>query len=178
MEEVWRVLPEWPAYAVSNHGRVKRLVSRTSAKAGAILRQCERGGHRPGTGYLAVDLSNGPIRKTVSVHILVANAFIGERPLGMVPNHKDGDRNNNCADNLEWATQSRNVKHAYDIGLSDAKGECNGQAKLTSDQVRKIRRLSTGRRGEIAAFAVRFNISPRQVSDIIKGKAWPHLLAA
>lgn len=176
MIEEWRVIAGFPDYAISNMGRVKRLTSRTCAKAGAILKQCWRGGRSK--GYLAVDLCFEGGKRTVSVHVLVADAFLGPRPAGHVPNHRDGDRGNNRLSNLEWTTQSQNVAHAYSLGLADAKGERNGQAKLTASDVVEIRRLACGRRGEYAALARRFNVSPRQVADIVKGLAWPHLLAA
>lgn len=176
--ERWRVVEDFPSYAVSSLGRVKRLTSRTCAKAGSMLKQSWRGGRGGSRGYLAVDLCADGRKSSQSVHLLVAAAFLGERPGGMVPNHSDGDRGNNSAANLEWVTQSRNVAHAYELGLADAKGEANGQAKLTSADVVAIRSLATGRRGEYTAIARSFNISSRQAADIIKGKAWPHLLAA
>lgn len=177
--EEWRVIADWPDYAISNLGRVKRLTTRTCAKAGTILKQCWRGGRGSEPGYLAVDLSRPGVKKrTVSVHVLVADAFLPPRPEGHVPNHLDGVRVNNRSDNLEWVTRARNVQHAYDIGLSDAKGQRNGQAKLREADVIEIRRMATGRRGECVTIADRFGISARQVSDIIKGKAWAHLSGA
>lgn len=175
MTEEWRAIADFPDYAISNLGQVKRLTSRTCAKAGTILRQCWRGGRGTHKGYLAVDLCRDGRKSTQSVHVLVTEAFHGRRPEGMVPNHRDGDTANNRSSNLEWATQSRNVQHAYDLGLADAKGERNGQAKLTEQEVIAIRQLSTGRRGEIAAIARQFNISQRQTADIIQRKAWPHV---
>jgi hypothetical protein len=175
MTEEWRVIADFPNYAVSNLGRVKRLTSRTCAKAGAILKQAWRGGRGVHKGYLAVDLCADGRKVTHSVHVLVTEAFHGKRPEGLVPNHRDGDAANNSASNLEWATQSRNVQHAYDIGLSDAKGERNGQAKLTEPDIVAIRRLSTGRRGEFTAIGKKFGISPNHAADIIRRKAWPHV---
>lgn len=176
MIEEWRVIADFPDYAVSDMGRIKRLTSRTCAKAGTILKQCWRGGRNK--GYLAVDLCFDGGKRTVSVHVLVADAFLDPRPADHIPNHRDGDRGNNCLSNLEWATQSQNVKHAYAIGLADAKGERNGHAKLTATDVLEIRRLACGRPGECANLGRRFHVSRRQVADIIKGVAWPHLLAA
>lgn len=179
MTERWKEIAGWPDYAVSDLGRVKRLTTRTCAKAGAILKAAWRGGRGREKGYLAVDLSAPGVRKrTFSVHVLVAEAFLGERPARHVPNHKDGDRANNAASNLEWATQSSNVKHAYESGLADARGERNGQAVLTEAEVYEIRRTYTGRRGEQAAMARRYGVSDATIRDVVKGKTWPHLIAA
>lgn len=178
MTETWKTIEGYPDYAISDMGQVKRLTSRTCAKAGSILKQAWSGGRKADKRYLIVDLCRlGEGKRTCSVHVLVAEAFLGARPEGMVPNHMDGDRSNNAASNLEWVTQSRNVKHAYELGLADAKGEANGQAKLTTEQVTSIRRESTGRWGEYTALARAYDVSPRQIADIIKGKAWPHVTA-
>lgn len=52
-----------------------------------------------------------------AVHRLVAEAFC-HRPPGMdIVNHKDGNSQNNAAENLEWTTQQKNSAHAHAIGL-------------------------------------------------------------
>ena len=56
-------------------------------------------------------------RKNVSVHRLVAEAFIPNIDNLPHVNHKDGDNNNNRIDNLEWCSRSENVKHAYKNNL-------------------------------------------------------------
>lgn len=175
MTEEWRVIDGFPDYAVSSLGKIKRLTSRTCAKAGSILRQCWSRANAKDRGYLTVDLCAGGKKSTKSVHILVIEAFKGRRPANLVPNHEDGDRSNNRASNLKWVTQSRNVKHAYELGLADAKGERNGQAKLTEPTILQIRALATGKRGQYAEIGRRFDISAGHAAGIIKRKAWPHI---
>jgi hypothetical protein len=53
----------------------------------------------------------------LSIHRLVALAFCPKSEGKDVVNHKDGNRDNNRADNLEWVTQAENVQHAIDTGL-------------------------------------------------------------
>lgn len=65
-------------------------------------------------GYERVLLKNKKIKKNVSVHRLVAIAFIPNTDNKPCVNHKDGNRSNNHVDNLEWCTQSENVKHGFD----------------------------------------------------------------
>lgn len=178
MNERWAQIEGWPDYAVSDFGRVKRLTTRTCAKAGSILRAAWRGGRGAEKGYLAVDLCRDGERKTFSVHVLVAEAFLAERPEEHVPNHVDGDRSNNAATNLEWVTQSRNVKHAYELGLATAKGEANGQAVLSEWDVIAIRAAYSGKRGQQAAMARQYAVNPTTIRDVVKGRTWPHLLAA
>lgn len=67
--------------------------------------------------YLRVCLSKNRISKWILVHRLVAEAFIPKPKNKQQVNHIDGDKQNNNAENLEWCTQSENMKHAQDIGL-------------------------------------------------------------
>lgn len=51
--------------------------------------------------------------ENVLVHRLVANTFLGNAPCGHEVNHKDGNKQNNCVENLEWVTKSENQRHRY-----------------------------------------------------------------
>lgn len=64
-------------------------------------------------GYLLVNLKN----ITFKVHRLVANAFIPNPNNYTEVNHKNGNKQENFSNNLEWCTRSANNKHAWDIGL-------------------------------------------------------------
>jgi hypothetical protein len=66
-------------------------------------------------GYERVGFHGG--QETVFVHRLVARAFCDGYADGLEINHKDGDKLNNTASNLEWVTPSENIKHAYRTGL-------------------------------------------------------------
>lgn len=58
-------------------------------------------------GYKKINIR----RRGYYVHRLIAETFI-EKPDGsMQVNHKDGDKTNNCIDNLEWVTNAQNMKH-------------------------------------------------------------------
>lgn len=70
-------------------------------------------------GYLFVTLSVGNKPRRFRVHRLVAQTFIENNDsLKNVVNHKDGNRMNNCVDNLEWCTQQENIIHAWRTGLA------------------------------------------------------------
>ena len=54
------------------------------------------------TGYLYVALCKKAKYKLYYIHRLVANYFINKKHEGLEVNHKDGNKQNNCVDNLEW----------------------------------------------------------------------------
>ena len=62
-------------------------------------------------GYLDVNLSKEGKHRTFRVHKLVAEAFHGPRPLGKIVHHKDGNKLNNRADNLEWLSHHEHGLH-------------------------------------------------------------------
>lgn len=66
-------------------------------------------------GYERVGFHGG--QTTVAVHRLVARAFCEGHDEHLEVNHKDGDKLNNVAENLEWVTKSDNIKHAFANGL-------------------------------------------------------------
>ena len=69
-------------------------------------------------GYARVGIYIGNYKtKTIKIHRLIAETFI-ENPLNKKDvNHKDGIKSNNDLSNLEWATRSENIKHAFKNGL-------------------------------------------------------------
>lgn len=135
MEEIWRWITGYEdIYQVSNLGRVRsvdRFVycevspNKLQHLFGKILKQGFN--HK---GYPIVYLSKNGKQKTITVHRLVALAFI-ENPLNLPQvNHKDGIKTNNHVGNLEWCTNSYNQQHAYDIGLQPSYEESNGRGRL------------------------------------------------
>lgn len=113
------------------------------------------------------------------IHKLVAITWLGAAPgptgsrsdeYGI--NHKDGNRLNNCVDNLEWATNAENLSHAWHAGLRDAFiGESAPNAVFTKDQVRQIRlRLIEGEK--VKAIADELNVCVGVIKNIQKFYSW------
>jgi hypothetical protein len=164
-DEIWKVINEFPSYAVSNLGRLKRIVRPKSGpgKVGDIL--------KPGMSpYPQVGLSKDGKSRTHAVHVLVCRAFHGPKP---TPKHEvahwDGDKLNARWDNLRWATSRENADDR--VRLGEQRGERNGRSKLTEDDVREVRRLlSLGRTQQ--SIADRFGVCQVTISEIALGQKW------
>ena len=107
--EEWHNI-EGTTYQVSNLGRIRNVYEIKPVV------------HR-GTGYCRVSLSVNNKRTTYDVHRLVAKNFIPNPENKPQVNHKDGDKTNNCVNNLEWNTRIENMYHAYKLGLVKPRGK-------------------------------------------------------
>lgn len=67
--------------------------------------------------YLQYALYHNKKRITVYQHRLMAEAFIPNPHVYTCVDHIDGNKSNNTLDNLEWVSNSENIKRAYDAGL-------------------------------------------------------------
>lgn len=69
-------------------------------------------------GYLRAYINTRYKRTSYFVHRLVALAFIPNPENKPQVNHKDGNKQNNCVSNLEWATCKENINHSWSLGLN------------------------------------------------------------
>lgn len=81
----------------------------------------------------------------IPVHLYVAHAWVDGYFKGAEVNHKDFNRNNYNADNLEWVTHEENIQYSmnynYNVACTSRQGIHNGRAKFTEEQVFLIRRM-------------------------------------
>ncbi len=116
-------------YQVSNDGQVKslafkqRYLLRNGKEAFRVTKEKILSQQLQNSGYLIVHLYKNGKRKAYCVHVLVAQRFV--LGTGATVNHKDGNKLNNCASNLEFCSYTKNLLHAVDLGL-------NTQAKRVS----------------------------------------------
>jgi uncharacterized protein YcgL (UPF0745 family) len=109
-------------------------------------------------------------------------AFVGPAPEGQEVNHKNGNPTDNRLANLEYVTKRENYWHSVRIGLRPLRGNptfplrgsTNPQAKLTEDDVRKIRDTPV-KRGTLIALAKEYGVHKCTVAGIIHGRKWKHL---
>ena len=109
MKIEWRDIKGYEGfYQVSNNGFVRSNIRQKTR--GGILRYsiCH--------GYKRVILCKNGIVKGVSIHRLVAEAFLSNQHGYDIINHKDENKQNNTVDNLEWCKQSYNVQYSRKTG--------------------------------------------------------------
>lgn len=115
MAELWKDVKGYEGiYQVSSLGRVKALQKSYTDSLGRNIVRKEHilATHESAqTGYPQLNLSKDGEAKTVSVHRLVAEAFIPNPNNLPCINHKDESRNNNCVDNLEWCSYLYNNQY-------------------------------------------------------------------
>ena len=127
------------------------------------------------SGYEYVHLCNGKGKtKLFRVHRLVAEAFIPNPDNSPEVNHKDGNKQNNSVDNLEWCTNLENIQHSVKTGLRNAKGENNPSAKLTAKDVENIRKeyVPNSKEFGTVALARKYGVSNVMIGKIIRYKCW------
>lgn len=150
--EIWKDVPyeNLDHYEVSNLGRVK-------VKATQKIKKFSNN-----SIYLSITLSSmcKKINKCINIHRLVSLAFISNPNNYKVVNHIDGNKLNNHYTNLEWTTQSQNVKHSRgDNYISPS----NKAIYRIDDDGNKVKYEST----TLAAIAN--NITRKMVRKCLKG---------
>lgn len=176
-KEIWQpVIGFEGRYEVSSLGRVRSIDHYTRSNnrwgpytvrfRGKVLRPRLSGGYQSVT----LSLSGQTVQK--NVHVLVAQAFIGPRPLDQVVCHRDGDKSNCAETNLYYGTHKDNSLDAINHG-HQPRGERQGSSKLTEQNVREIRGLiKTNSQRKLAA---QFGVCQTTIRIVAKGQGWRHV---
>lgn len=168
-------------YHVSNFGRIKALERKeifpcmfNGTKIGIRKERIMAPRVHTG-GYHRVSLGFGN-RKDYYIHRIVASAFIPNPGNLPMINHKNGIKNDNRVDNLEWCTAKQNINHAIDTGLLDRyrnRGVKNGSAILDELQATVI--LSCKGHLRPKQVASYFNVHRSVIDAIYSRKSWRHI---
>lgn len=153
----WRPVPGFELrYSVSSVGAI------INNSTGQILF-----GEIDRDGYRRVNLSKDGKTLKRRVHRLVCEAFHGPCPEGMECAHLDGQRRNNCASNLSWATSSDNNRQKVAHGTAQS-GVNHPRAKLTIADVSAIRASAKSTR----KLSAEYGVSQSHIVRIRNGDRW------
>lgn len=161
MIEEWRPCLGGGTYEASSLGRIRRIEATRTTPAGHVMSP-----HTDKTsGYRLIGLRLNGVRKTRLLHRVIADAFLGPCPAGLVVNHIDCDVSNNAPRNLEYVSQAENLAHTKRLGRA------RHSSKLSAEDVRAIRgRLE---RGESQADAARaYSVHKTNISCIARRVTW------
>ena len=177
-EEIWKDIDGYDGlYQVSTYGNVRRVnppCTKHKDTRYRLVKPVKWG------MYLKVSLSKNNVHPSFPVHRLVAKTFIPNPECKKQVNHIDGNKENNCVDNLEWVTPLENNRHAFENGLNRyhpeflpvLHGEDNPRHKLTESDVRKIKSLLKEGKLNQHEIASMFGVSNYAICDIKRGKNW------
>jgi hypothetical protein len=181
IEEEWRPCPEYEEYyEISNFGRVKskavfiRHDGNWAEENGYVKKIKVKNITTNRYGYLTSKLCKLGKCRRLTIHRLVAKAFIPNPNNYTQVNHIDGNKENNCIWNLEWVSQARNIQHAFETGLmtnEHLKGSNHHNAKLNEDIVKTIRKQKE-QGASAKELCEKYNIGKTTLRDIITFKTW------
>lgn len=177
--ETWiKIKGYYGRYSVSNYGRVRSNRQKYTFKSGSkmvtryikdnimslkINRYSQIGLRHPKTG----------IKRFFLVHRLVMLHFKPHKDSAILQvNHKDGNKQNNYFDNLEWCTSKENGNHASRTGLTQ-RGEEVGLSKLKETDIPIIREMLS-RKIPSPFIGKQFGVNKSAILSIKHGKTWKH----
>jgi hypothetical protein len=171
-------IPNFPGYLVDQLGNVYSLLPRGPHCKPPSLpkRKKKRTVHRKANDYYIVTLLRDGKRITRTVSSLALETFVGPRPTGMYACHGPKGSLNDSLGNLYWATPRQNALDKYRDGTMPI-GECSPNAKLTSEQVSRIRNeYRHGIRGfGQRSLAARYGVAHCTIRRIVSRRWWKHL---
>lgn len=169
-KEAWKVIENYPDYQISNFGRVKSTNYNGNMKHDRLLSLIKRR-----SGYIVVNLyryiDGVPKMKQFRVHQLVMNAFSSNHDNLPEINHIDGDKTNNKLSNLEYASRSHNMLHAYANKLKhQPKGVVT--TKLNPNKVIEIRYIYKHDNYSHYDLSKMYNVSEAAIANVVNRKSW------
>lgn len=171
---VWRTIPSYPQYEVSDDGRVRRRETQRELKL-----------NRHRSGYMMAKMWIDGKQRNGYVQRLLCEAFHGPAPAPkMHAAHGNGIKSDNRPDNLSWKTKTENEHDKRAHGKANI-GSRNGKAVLDETVIPIIRRRaaelprsSGGKRikkGALGKLAGEFGVTAACLRNILSGNQWRHV---
>lgn len=164
-----RPIPSAPGYVATADGRI---LSRSGwhGFAEREVAQSMSGTKR----YPAVTLFVEGRRVTRSVHVLIAEAFHGQRPDGWHTRHLNGVRTDNRAENLAYGSARQNAADRVAHGTAPI-GERHPRARLTETAVVELRDRYAAGGVTLRELALERGMSMQAVHHVIRRRTWAHV---
>jgi hypothetical protein len=172
--ERWKPIAGYEGYyMISSLGRIKsedRTIPHQKTGSRFISGKVLKTGLRP-NGYTMIVLRKENKKETRTIHTLVAEAFIGPRPEGMLVCHGSGGKQDNRVENLYYGTPEQNNGPDKQRDGTLLIGERNHRSSLTDEDVIAIRKSNA----KGVTLANIYRVSEQCISDIRNNRRWTHL---
>lgn len=175
MREIWKALIYQNEnygiyYEVSNFGSIRNTKTKKIKKIFLNRGYCQTAG----------SLGSRNKKITFKVHKAVAETFIENPDKFPQVNHKDGNKQNNRSDNLEWCDNTYNAKHAIKYGLrkiNPFEEYQKNNRKFDAEEIKYIRNnyIPRDKKYGIRALSRRFGVHHKTISDIVLKKIYVNI---
>ena len=156
-------------FEISNEGNLRNIKTKKQYKIQLL---------KSGYSGVCVSLGSRNSKKLIKIHRAVSETFI-PNPLNLLEiNHKDGHKENNHIDNLEWCTRLYNMRHAVKNNLIKYNyGEENFASILKKEDIKYIRKyyIPGDKTYGSRALAREFNVNHTLILKIVNKKLWKHI---
>lgn len=160
MTEEWKHIPGYDGYEASNLGRIRSYLGRGGKKCYRVSVPRVLKGNVGGRGYPKVNILLNGRRVTVSIHRLIASAFVPGYEPGLIVCHNNSVKTDNRAENLRWDTTSSNSIDASKLGDLP-------RQMLDIERVKEIRSLYETGEHSHRSLAAMFGVTHQAIRDLL-----------
>lgn len=176
-KEIWKdVIGYKGLYQISNCGRVESLSRYVKSDYRCrFIREKILRVTKDKKGYMRVKLQKNKIQKNFFIHRLVLTAFDRPPKPGEQCNHKNGIKDDNMIENLEWCTLIENCSHRDNVLGKHSRGIRNGRCVFTEKDVINIRDKYKNSQVSQNDIAKEYGVSRGAIKHIVCRETWKHI---